>query len=273
MPNLPLAAFDTPLRADQYLYVETHAWWLTTLGPYQHLAEHRIRRWVPADAGRPWLLDRTVTGRRTWLTGSDAHAAADGYDLSPTVPSGRFRAAHGAFDESDDLTDLDAVAGTDSEPVARIPACRAPERPRGTWRAPTPDFLALLPRDEDALLHRLRDDNPGSWFGPFAAALTALRTCLVPADLRLALARALCRLPGVRVVDEVENLDGQRCTALVHDAGRTLTELLFAADDGQFAGERDTLRLDSRCGLRAGTMISSTAVRTTVVDEEGALPR
>jgi hypothetical protein len=48
--------------------------------------------------------------------------------------------------------------------------------------------------------------------------------------------------------------------------GRTRTELMISPADGQFAGERDTLRMDSRCGLPSGTVISSTAVRTAVVD-------
>jgi hypothetical protein len=47
---------------------------------------------------------------------------------------------------------------------------------------------------------------------------------------------------------------------------------MLSATDGQFAGERDTIRTGSRTGLAAGTVISSTAVRTAVVDQAGALP-
>ena len=35
MPDLSIAATDRPLRPGQYVYVETHAWWLTTHGPHQ----------------------------------------------------------------------------------------------------------------------------------------------------------------------------------------------------------------------------------------------
>ena len=52
VPDLSIAATDRPLRPGQYVYVETHAWWLTTHGPHQLLAEHRLRQWVPADAER-----------------------------------------------------------------------------------------------------------------------------------------------------------------------------------------------------------------------------
>lgn len=260
MPDLSIAATDRPLRPGQYVYVETHAWWLTTHGPHQLLAEHRLRQWVPTDAEREWVLDREVTGAQEWINGSAEEALADGYDLRPAAPVGRFRARHGAFDA--DLGDLDADD----------PPCGRARRPRGSWQTPTREFFARLPRDPESLVQRLREENTGSWFGPFAAGVTALRTCLVPADLRAALCLALACLPGVRAAEGVENVDGLACLALVHDAGRTRTELMLSPTDGQFAGERDTVRTGSRTGLAAGTVISSTAVRTAVVDAEGALP-
>ena len=255
MPDLSIAATDRPLRPGQYVYVETHAWWLATHGPHQLLAEHRLRQWVPADADREWVLEREVTGAQEWLNGSAEEALADGYDLRPAAPVGRFRARHGAFDALDEE-----------------PHCGLVRRPKGSWQAPTREFFARLPRDPEALVHRLRDENTGSWFGPFTAGVTALRTCLVPADLRAALCLALACLPGVRAAEGVENVDGLACLALVHDAGRTRTELMLSPVDGQFAGERDTVRTGSRTGLAAGTVISSTAVRTAVVDGEDALP-
>jgi hypothetical protein len=258
--DLRLAASDAHVRADQYVYVATHAWWLATLGPHQYVAEHRLRQWVPARQDREWVLDRHVTGERTWLTGSAEDALADGYDLAPAAPSGVFRAVHGAFDAASDDDGWDA------------PTCLPAAQPAGSWRAPTREFLARLPRDTDALLHKLCDDNTGSWFTPFAAGVTVLRTCLVPADLRAALCCALARLPGVTAAEGVTDLDGRACLALVHDVGRTRSELMLSPRDGQFAGERDTLRADSRCGLPAGTVISDVSVTTAVVDAEGALP-
>jgi hypothetical protein len=264
LPDLAIAVSDRPVAPRQYRFVETHAWWLGTFGPHQHLTEHRLRQWIPAQPEREWVLERELTGAQTWLTGSAEEAREDGFDLYDLVPVGRFRARHGAFDTApdDDLGfDLDTAF------------CSRPSPPRrGNWQSPTPEFLHRLPRDPDALLARLREDNPGSWFGPFAAAVTALRTALVPAELRAAFFGALSALPGVSFTDDAQNIDGHRCLALVHDAGRTRTELLLDPDDGQFAGERDTLRTDSRCGLRAGTVISTTAVRIAVVDAEGELP-
>jgi hypothetical protein len=258
VPDPAVVVSDRPLAPYQYRYVETHAWWLGTFGPHHHLSEHRLRQWVPARPELEWVLERELTGAQTWLSGSAEAARADGFDLRDVASVGRFRARFGAFDaDTDQISD-----GT----CGRTHAPR-----RGSWQSPTVEFLERLPRDPTALLTRLREDNPGSWFGPFAAAVTALRTGLVSADLRAALYRALTALPDVSLRDAV-NVDGRRCIAIVHDVGRTRTELMIDPVDGQFAGERDTLRSDSRSGLRAGTVISSTAVRTAVVDDVGKLP-
>jgi len=255
LPDLAIEASDRPLRSDQYVYVETHAWWLGTFGPHSHLTEHRLRQWVPARGDREWVLDRELTGEQEWLVGSAEEAADDGFELRDVAPVGRFRAVHGRFNSSDE-----AFCGASSD------------APRGNWQAPTREFFARLPRDPDALRDRLRDENPGNWFGPFTAGVTVLRTCLVPADLRAMLYLAMARLPDVTATGGVHDVDGRQCLALVHDAGRTRTELMISPTDGQFAGERDTVRIDSRCGLRAGTVISSTAVRTAVVDYAGEPP-
>lgn len=259
MPDLPLEASDRPLRSDQYVYVETHAWWMGTFGMHTHLSEHRTRQWVPARSDREWLLVRELTGAREWLIGSAAEAEADGFDPGEIAPVGRFVARHGLFDLSGDGFDLD-------EP----PCAPAPPR-RGTWQTPNSAFFAELPRDPDTLRSRLVADNPGSWFGPFAAAVNTLRTGLAPATLRAGLYEALLGLPDVTLAENVADLDERKCTAIVHDAGRTRTELLICPDDGQFAGERDTLRAP-RCGLPAGTVISDTAVTTATVDALGAEP-
>jgi hypothetical protein len=102
--------------------------------------------------------------------------------------------------------------------------------------------------------------------------VNVLRTALVPASLRSAIYTAVLGLPHVTRQDGVPDIDGRPCIAVVHDAGRTRTELLVTPRDGQFAGERDTLRTDSRFGLPAGTVISTTAVNTSTVDGLGELP-
>lgn len=276
MSDLAIEASDRPLRPDQYTYVETHAWWLGSFGRHNHLSEQRLRTWVPARPEREWLLDREFTGKQTWLTGSADEAHDDGFDLRDIGPVGRFRARYGEFDTGHSEP-LDGDPHDPHDPHAPLfdVGC-APTRPRrrGSWQSPTPEFMAELPRDPSELLGRLREENPGSWFGPFAAAVTVLRSSLARADLRRALYRAVTGLPAVSVAAGVRNVDGHECIAIVHDTGRTRTELMIAPDGGGFAGERDTLRMDSRCGgLKAGTVISSTAVHTAVVDVLGEQPR
>jgi hypothetical protein len=273
---------------------------LGTFGPHQHLSEHRLRLWIPARLECPWLLERRLTGAQTWLVGSAEEAIADGFDLRDVAPVGRFSAPYGEFDtelgtDLDDDCDPDLGTGLgaafDRDLARELGSglgadldaalhgslhgtlCAPPRPPRrGSWQSPTAEFIARLPRDPEALLARLYEDNPGSWFGPFAAAVTALRTTLVPAELRAVFYRALTGLPDVGIDENAVNVDGKSCIAIVHDAGRTRTELMIDPADGQFAGERDTLRADSSCGLRAGTVISTTAVRTDLVDRPGSVP-
>lgn len=254
MPDLVIPTSDTPVGPDHYRYVATDAWWLGTFGPFQHLTEHRLRQWVPARPERDWLLDRSLTGRQKWLSGSLEEAEELGFELRGIAPDGVFRAPWGEFHREPDDTCV--------EPT---------ERRRGSWQVPTPQFLKGLPREPDALLERLLADHPGRWAQPFSGAVDALRTCLVPAELRSVLYRVLPRLPGVQVTEDTE-IGGRACVTFVHEGTRTRTELHIDATDGQFAGERDTLRADTRVGLPTGTLVAETVVRTAVVDEIGALP-
>lgn len=254
MLDLVIATSDDPMGPEQYRFVATDAWWLGSFGAHQHLTEHRLRTWIPAQPDRDWLHDRSLTGRQRWLTGSLEQAQEDGFELHDVAPVGLFRAPYGEFHRERDR-------------------CVEPsQRRRGSWQAPTPAFLEGLPRDPAALLQRLQDDHPGRWASPFSGAVDALRTCLVPADLRAVLYQALTGLPGVTLPDGTSAFDGRECLVLVHDAGRTRTELMIDIADGQFAGERDTTRTESRCDLPLHTLIGETAVHSAVVDELGEQP-
>lgn len=255
MPDLAIATSDVPVGPEQYRYVATDAWWLGSFGPFQHLTEHRLRTWVPAQPERDWLLDRSLTGEQRWLVGSAEEARELGFELRDVAPTGVFKAAWGEFHREQD--------GLCIEPA---------QRRRGSWQVPTPQFLDRLPREPAALLDRLIADHPGRWSSPFSGAVDALRTCLVPAELRSALYHALAGLDGVTLAPDPVDVGGRACLVLVHDAGRTRTELMIDPADGQFAGERDVLRMDARCGLPAGTLVAETAVRTAVVDELGETP-
>ena len=168
---------DCPLGPDQYRYIATRGWWMgsfgTSTGLLLHLTEQWIRQWVPARPERDWLLDREVTGRVRWLTGSAEEADDEGFDPAAGVPTGRFRAPHGDF-----------YAGLDD----------LPGRPRpGNWHAPNSAFLDRLPRDPRALLccgcaptarraAPRRSRSPGRWAR--CAAGSCPPTCAAPCTPR-----------------------------------------------------------------------------------------
>ena len=107
---------------------------------------------------------------------------------------------------------------------------------------------------------------------PFARAVGALRSGLVPADLRAAFYAALVALPAVSVDENAKDLDGNAAHR-VRARRRAHPHRADHRPGGRrFAGERDTLRTASRLGLAAGTVVLCTSVVTTVVDTLGGLP-
>ena len=96
-------------------------------------------------------------------------------------------------------------------------------------------------------VQRLREENPGSWFGPFAAGGHG------PAHRPRARRPARRAVPGAGRPARGARGGGRARTSTAWRAsrssttpGRTRTELMIDPADGQFAGERDTLRTDSR---------------------------
>ena len=235
----------------RFRYVGTRAWWMARFGRgrrrYAYLAENVLQQWIPGDPAADWLLDRRLTGRRTWLQGDAERAVADGFEVVDRWPTGRWRAAGGNFFGDD-------------------PG-------EGSWQLPTPEFLATLPRDPQRLLARLRADSPGEragYHGPLTYAVDLLRTGLVPPDLREGLYGAL-RAAGA--TDGVVDLNGRRGRARARDDGRARTEGRVDPADGEFLGERQILtRVDADLGLPSGTVVLNTTVRTAQVGALGAEP-
>ncbi len=257
MLELAIRTSDEPIAPGQYRHIATHAWWMGTYftgaDVHVHYSEHLVQQWTPADPAEDWLLDRELTGRMVWLSGDGATALDAGFDLADHWPTGRFRAPFGDF-------------------YAELHGNRPSARP-GSWAHPSDAFLAGLPREPEAMLERLIADSPPGrgYTGPFPSAVDALRTCRVPADVRATIYAGLRLLPAV-AVGEVADLDGDLHPALVHDDGPVRTELLISPVDGQYAGERDTVRRPARVGPPVGTVIAESAVSSTVVGGLGALP-
>ena len=244
---------DVPSRSDQYLHVTTHAWWMAGFGlhdrEFRFLGENWIHVWIPADRGRAWLLERRVTGRQRWLAGSAEEAVALGFEVTGGWPSGRWRAPFGDF-------------------FARESGRRPSAQP-GSWAQPDEGFLAELPRDPHELYQRLENDSPRNrpgYIGALKYALAALKTGLVPADLRGALYGAIGLIPGAAIIRDTANVDGAPAVALAVDDGTRRTDVLIDPSNGEFVGERVTMTSDA-FGLRAGVVTSQTAMRRSVVDE------
>ncbi|MFD1519872.1 hypothetical protein [Pseudonocardia yunnanensis] len=259
-----LRASDEPLGPDQYLVVSTHAWAMrshsflrgrsgTPTVRYMLLEELRTDRWVPAQPSRDWIGHQRRTGRRWWLLGSEEEARADGIDLDHQDHAGRVRAPYGDFR---------------AERENRRPGPRP-----GSWRAPSPDFLAALPRDPDRLIARLEIDHPRTRFShPLTHVADALRSCLFPADLRTVLYRGLLQRPEIDIDEHAVDLDGRLCVALACDVGARTRELLIDPASGQYAGERETAGNNPLWPVEPGTVVTSSATLTAITDGPGELP-
>ncbi len=107
-----------------------------------------------------------------------------------------------------------------------------------SWQMPSTAFLAALPRDFGSLRERLYADSDGRGTSPdssaFVYAADALRSGLVPADLRSALFEVMRSIPGV-VVAQDSNVDGG-IVVIEHRDDRQQS-LLVDPDGGQVVGE------------------------------------
>jgi len=250
-----LGATDEPVAPGQYRYIETHAWNTVFSGHNIFQDETLSEIWVPANPDDPtkdWMLDRRPTGNRVWIEGTEEQARDDGTSTDPL----------------DTGVSLQATA-----PCGNFYGPGPCPRP-GLWQDPTPSFLADLPRDPARLYERLQADAPGNGRANaelLVYAADALRTGLVPADLRAALYQTLTRLDGVDLVERAVNLDGRVGTAIGIDDGQFRQDIIIDPATGAFIGEREVLTGDYD-GAPDGTTFSYTAVSTAVVDSIGAIP-
>ncbi|GAB3431432.1 CU044_5270 family protein [Actinophytocola sediminis] len=250
-----LPADDEPLRPGQYRYLTTHGWHQAgnmTIGDggmaedleVTFLVEERRQLWIPADPTEQCLLRGTSGENFIWLVGDEEKAGELGIE-TPQRKTFEHRVPCGDFAD-------------------------------GWWQQPSTDFLAALPRDPDALYDRLRRDTEGRGADPDLEVLVyvtdALRTGLVPADLRAALYRALAKVPGLEVTEQVANLDGREGTAYGITVDGERTDVIVDPVTGQYLGER-RIDLDGRDGIPADTTTSYTAMSPPVtVPTPGTTP-
>ncbi|SDS35157.1 CU044_5270 family protein [Actinoplanes derwentensis] len=238
---------DEPVPAGKYRYIATHAM-DTGWGPAPTLFGSRVETWVPADPSGVWFRRVGDTGERIPLTGSTAAGGPGVTDERLSGPCGRFRPGEGDGD-----------------------MCLS----EGSWQVPTAVFIAGLPRDPEHLFDRLRSDTDGHGSDGdqevLVYAADALRSGLLPADLRAAIYRALTRLSALKITERAATLDGHTGTALGVTGAGQRQEIVIDPETGVFIGERKRLSEETE-GVKAGTMVGSSTVIYGIADEPWQRP-
>jgi hypothetical protein len=133
------------------------------------------------------------------------------------------------------------------------------------------DEAADLPRDPQALLDVIQERTKVAGKSPEIKALgtitAALRTGVIPADLRAAFYKAAALIPGVTVADQQATIDGRTGIAIGIPSpdGGARQETIIDPATGLMIGERNVLLKDYP-GFPAGTVTTWTSVRTSVVN-------
>lgn len=237
-----LSAGDAVVPPGQYLYVLQYARWSTTDSEHRwmYLQDQTLQTWIPADRTGTWLYRRNKTGDKQWLIGSQQDYPAD---LPSLEPEGEWRSEGG-----------------------RAPADKVPV----SFRNPTPEYIAALPRDPRALYEKLRGEASGKEDRSLLLMVTdGLDSGMYPADVRSAIFKALAFLPGLEIVDRTAVLDSRQGTALGITEGDTTTQIVVNPDTGDYLGSRTVQARDAH-GLKAGTVLGITAITTRVVSAMGA---
>jgi hypothetical protein len=233
------------IRDDQYIYIETY-------GGYSC--------WGCQTAGR----DGTETGVNGWVP-EEPHRRQIWLSVDGARP-GILR------DESVDAGS-DLPLETNSHPGLHSPTLR---------------YLATLPTDPDLLLLKIYWENGTMGPSPQQEAFVTIgdltRESIVPPDIARALYQAAARIPGVEVVDGVEDALGRPGIAIARTHAGIREELIFDRDTLQFLGERSVVTAEFEAPVpvggsaadtppQVGLVLASTAIVTrAIVDAAGEVP-
>ncbi|MEU4269982.1 CU044_5270 family protein [Streptomyces sp. NPDC026092] len=146
----------------------------------------------------------------------------------------------------------------------------------------TPQKLAQLPTDPDALLARIRAETGGSGTQApgadpdqraFAAIGDLLMETWAPAQVSAALYRAAGKIPGVVVVPAATDAVGRPGVAVARTSEGRQTQWVFDPATHAFLGERTVLTESGEAGPK-GTVVGTSAILTrAAVDRAGETPR
>lgn len=250
--DLASRVVDRPLAPGQYRYVRSRVEGITvelgsTTATYSEIVQEE---WIPADRRDEWMFrNRNVATR--WLEGHEGQGRPE--------PGSAFK----------DGAEFRGTCGNYS-----YMAEGSPDRcVNGEFHAPTPEFVAALPKDPAQMLARLKDAGQAGDSGALMQAREALNSGQYPAEVRATIFRALALLPGLVVTDNRANLDGKEGVALGMKYFEDFTEIIIDPANGDYIGGRETVAEDlpdDQGGLEKGTVRSSSAVTTKIVDAQGA---
>lgn len=200
--------------------------------------------YVPADRDREWVWNREESIPIEFSSEAAKTEATRLQEKTPTDMVGIQRAPGGAFN------------GGGQTIIGGMPL----------------DEAAGLPRDPQALLNLIQERTKGAGKTPEIKALgtitAALRTGVIPADLRAAFYKAAALIPGVTVADKQATIDGRTGVAIGIPSpdGGSRQETIIDPASGLLIGERNVLLKDFP-GSPAGTIITWTSIRTSVVND------
>lgn len=227
-----IQASDSPLAPTEFRYVRTESTMRSRTERCSYTQRDIDEIWIPHDQQAQWLLRRDY-GRIEWDTCQDPASGT-----LPRAYQQEYRAKHGLF---------------------AVPGAESPDSPP-SWYNPTPEFLAGLPRDPEAMFQLIEQEyksgtaEPGKAYFQHASRL--LSTAVLPADLRATMYRTMTLIPGVTVTEQFVTIDGRQGTAIGLDLGTRgdiRTDIVIDPRDGSLIGERT---LGPRGELLGATVIT-----------------
>lgn len=249
--DLASRVVERPVGPGQFRYVRSRYVGITVGSEKAYTTDMVDEQWIPADRRDEWMLKFTINSVN-WLEGHEGEGKPDS---GPFKNGEEFRGKCGKYSYF---------------------AETYPDRcTSASFHNPTPEFIAALPKDPKELLAKLKEDSRTGDAGALRSAREALQSGQYPAEVRATMFRALALLPGLVVTDKRANLDGKEGVALGMKYFDDFTEIIIDPVNGDFIGGRETVAEDlpeEKGGLEKGTVRSSSAVTSKVVDSLGARP-
>ncbi|MGI5500591.1 CU044_5270 family protein [Lentzea sp. CA-135723] len=249
--DLASGVADQPLAPGQFRYVRSRYEGITveygsTKATYSDIVQEQ---WIPANRQDEWLFRNKINSTK-WLEGHEGEG--DPGSGTPFKDGQEFRGKCGNYPYY---------------------AEGSPDRcVNGTFDNPTPEFVASLPKDPAQMLAKLKEAGQAGDSGALLQAGQALNSGQYPAEVRATIFRALALIPGLVVTDKRANLDGKEGVALGMKYYDDFSEIIIDPANGDFIGYRETVAEDlpqEKGGLEKGTVRSSSAVTTRIVDSQG----